>query len=117
MSAETIHPLMFLRWNLTKEDIRRETEELIRVSRSAFDSVGSLKREDATFERTLKVLADNQAWYITRRSMLDFPQHAFTDKEIREVSTEADKKLSEFDVEMRFSRYCKPSVFYIPKFS
>jgi thimet oligopeptidase len=64
-----------------------------------------------------QVLADNQAWYITRRSMLDFPQHAFTDKEIREVSTEADKKLSEFDVEMRFSRYCKPSVFYIPKFS
>lgn len=37
---------------------------------------------------------------LASRHILDFPQYVCPSKEVRSASTEADKKLSEFDVEV-----------------
>lgn len=37
---------------------------------------------------------------LASRHVLDFPQYVCPSKEVRTASTEADKKLSEFDVEI-----------------
>ncbi|XP_028273830.1 neurolysin, mitochondrial [Parambassis ranga] len=89
-----------LRWDLSPEEIRTMTDSLIGRMKKIHDDIGSLSVEKVSVENTLKALANAKLDYVSSRHVLDFPQYVCPTKEVRSASTEADKKLSEFDVEI-----------------
>ncbi|XP_076463244.1 thimet oligopeptidase-like [Babylonia areolata] len=89
-----------LGWQIEASEIPEQVEALIAKTRAVYDNVGAVTPEKGTYNSVIKPLADIECEYTVERNNLDFLQHVSTDKELRDASCDADKKLSEFDVEM-----------------
>ncbi|KAH3809168.1 thimet oligopeptidase-like isoform X2 [Dreissena polymorpha] len=89
-----------LNWQITEELIKSSTEELIQKSKHIYDSIGKVTSDEASFETVIKPLMAVDREYAVERNNIDFVQHVFEDKTLRDASSAADKRLSEFDVEI-----------------
>lgn len=100
MSSNKIPHGIELKWTWTADKIKTATDDMILKSKLVHDKVGGLKYEDVDYDTVVKPLANDAMEYEVHRSNVVFIQQVFTDKQLRDVSVQADKKLSEFDVEM-----------------
>jgi len=89
-----------VQWNLTSQEILERSKEIIIKSRKVYEEIGSLSPENVTLENCLLKIAHDETEYGIENNILNFPQHVSPDKEVRTASTEADKLLSEFEVEI-----------------
>ncbi|XP_068191114.1 neurolysin, mitochondrial isoform X2 [Antennarius striatus] len=89
-----------LRWDMSPAEMQTMTDSLINRVKKVYDDIGAQHVEDVSVENTLKALANVKLEYASSRHVLDFLQYVCPSKEVRTASTEADKKLSEFDVEI-----------------
>jgi len=93
-----------LSWNYSPEEISRKTDELIAKLEEVRSKINLVNVADATCDNVLLPLAYMEAETSTLRNCLAFYQQVHPDKDKRDASTEANKKLSTFAVKMSMDK-------------
>ncbi|BFZ64095.1 metalloendopeptidase [Saitoella coloradoensis] len=88
-----------LRFKWTADELTAHTDALISRARAVYDKVAAVPHDEATFADVMGPLAEMEAWMDTESSNVTFLQYVSTDKALRDVSIDANKKLDEFGIE------------------
>ena len=84
----------------TAESILEDTKKLIAESKDKEDKlVGDVKPEDATFQNTVNVLAQDENYMSLSSHILAFYQAVSGKKELRDASSKAEELIEEFTIE------------------
>lgn len=96
MTPDGVH----LNFKLNVDEIAKRCDELLERTKKVYDQVALLPNNELTYVNVVEALGIDECEYNVSRNNIDFLQHISEDKDIRAASTEADKKLTQFDVEM-----------------
>ena len=88
-----------LNFGLSANEIREQTAELLRRSRSAIDSIAQVPLGESTFSSIIRPLALMESEFSTEITKFNFPQYVSTVKEIREACVESTKLIDQFQIE------------------
>merc|ERR1711894_152104 len=76
------------------------TDSLIKKATEDYDKVGKLKPEELNVENCIEALLNVECVLMNEEGPIDFPQHAVSDKDLRDASVAAAKTLNAFNVEV-----------------
>jgi len=85
----------------TPEDFLAETEEILMVMKQVYDDVGAVPREGVSYNNVIKPLVDLDGDVKTRSETITLAKHVALDKELRDASSEADKKITDLWIDLR----------------
>ncbi|ORX92466.1 zincin [Basidiobolus meristosporus CBS 931.73] len=88
-----------LKVDLSPEEITKLAQEIVEQTKKVHDEVASLPAERCNFESVCKRLALLEGWAETEASNCTFPQYVFTDKAVREASSNATAEIEKVDIE------------------
>ncbi|XP_006732605.2 neurolysin, mitochondrial [Leptonychotes weddellii] len=104
MSSYTVAGRNVLRWDLSPEQIKTRTEELIVQTKQVYDAIGMLDVEEVTYENCLQALADVEVKYI----VYNLPVHYYNRNGCHTLSFQETCDLSKIKPEAR--RYLEKSI-------
>ena len=97
MAAQSNAHLIKLRFDLTPEEITKATESLIEEFNGVLNKIAA--ESAPTVDNVIVPAARGEAKFYRQHTEVDFPQYVSTDSKVRDASSEADKKVSDFLVE------------------
>jgi len=86
--------------SITPDDIKKDVQALIDDAKVVYDSVGAVETDKVTFASVVQPILDIEREAYTRGVALQLPSMVALEKEIRDASSDAEKRMDEFSVEM-----------------
>ncbi|XP_064472431.1 thimet oligopeptidase-like [Ornithodoros turicata] len=103
LPPEMLPPEIIQPWDygMSPNELRSRAMDVIDELRAEYDDVGSLEREEVTFENVLNVLADLDRRADDEGLYLTLARYIATDEKLREAGADAERAMRKFEVETR----------------
>jgi len=86
--------------NYTPDQLKKDAKKLIEDAKAVYDAVAMVNKEKVTFDNVIKPLLDIERERYTRGVALQLASMVAISKDLRDASSDAEKQLDEFSVEM-----------------
>jgi len=86
--------------NYSPDQLKKDAQKLIDDAKAVYDAVGAVDSGKVTFDNVIQPLLDIERDSYTKGVALQLPSMVALDKDLRDASSDAEKQMDEFSVEM-----------------